>query len=45
MAGLPNKPPYWIELVDLDDIHEVPLQITGELYFPEGFPIAPDDLS
>lgn len=44
MHDLPNKHPTWMEIADLDELHEVPLQLARDPYFLEDVLLTPTNL-
>lgn len=45
MVDLPDDHQDWMDIANLDELHEVPTQLAGNPYFLEGAPTAPSTLS
>lgn len=43
MADVPDDQPQWMQIADPDELHEVPLYLAGDPYFPHDDLVAPVD--
>lgn len=43
MRDVPNDQPQWMQIVDPDELHEVPLHLVGDPYFPHDAIVSPVD--